>query len=358
MAQSFEEAHNKASKQGADNLNLINNPFQNALISSYQAANLATNAPNPFMAALGGAAVGAQQLQQNQSQRIGQLPFEQNFPGLAKEFGLEGVPTEIARQELPKMILERQQQQGRMELLAPKTELAAAKEAGVAERFNISEANKTDRIKLKAQLTSDFNVDPDTAPRIMSDEEGREYLWNGKRWTPLTRGLERGNKEAINDMMSAISSLKNIDSFYSGIENSNIPMLAQQAGSKGVVGRALSFAYPEIAQKRASVTTLFTFATGGKALTENEQLMIDNLFSSMAYGPQQREAAKRNIKDYLSSKIKANISANLSGGAKEEIESMLNEAVGIPVKQKTQGKSQPKATQSDDLDSELNKAGL
>lgn len=83
---SFDETEKTASERGLSNLGLINNPFQNALISSYQAANLASQAPNPFMAALGGAAVGAQQLQANRQQQLEMANFEDVAPQMASQF--------------------------------------------------------------------------------------------------------------------------------------------------------------------------------------------------------------------------------------------------------------------------------
>lgn len=131
----FQEAFDKASKQGADNLALINNPFQNALISSYQAANLASQAPNPFMAALGGAAVGAQQLQTNRQQQLEMANFEDVAPQMATQFPqLAKLRAKDAYPLVKEMLLEQQRQQGRMDLTVPKTQIETMKEAGRANR--------------------------------------------------------------------------------------------------------------------------------------------------------------------------------------------------------------------------------
>lgn len=201
-------------------------------------------------------------------------------------------------------------------------------EKGKGERFATGEANKEARLRLKAQLTESFNLDPETSPRTMTDDEGRAYLWTGKNWRLISQRMDKANAGALSDVVSAISGLGNIDTFYDKIDNTMFPQLSQVAGKSGAIGGATAFIFPDVAQARAATTTLFTFAKGGKALTETEMKMIDNLFTNLPYKSQQREDAKANVKNYLINQIRATMAGNLTGSARQEVEDMLEKAVG------------------------------
>lgn len=342
--------------------------FQTAAASGLAGlqAGMAMPTASPEAAILTGALTGLQAyggLQQQQRQQqlaeLDLIPVDQISPNLVEQFPeLSGVPigmlnkmsglfSAMGKQKVKpitagtkaqlKLISEKQglgltdeQLNTISEPDAVKYVLEYNKEAGRGERFTEGEANKEKRLRLKSELANAFNLDPEAMPRTMTDDEGRSYLWTPKSgWKLISQRMDKANAGALSDAVAAINGLGNIDTFYDKIDNTMFPQLAQEAGKGGVVGGATSFIFPDVAQARAATTTLFTFANGGKALTEHEMKLIDGLFTNIAYGNPEREKAKANVKSYLTNKIRATIAGNLTGSAKAEVEGMLNNALGI-----------------------------